>query len=192
MQHRLGEWRPVGVWAADLLTTAALTGAVRTATGVEACDLDDLGPDSVLVVAADRDGRAHELVETLPPRTSVVWVTPDVDAVRAPERAHVTVLTRAQFGADVLLLRLRQLTHPVQSPAAEVAVTATVTSQPTLTQRQIEVLRLLAQGHDTARIAAALFYSERTVKNVIHHVVQALQVRNRSQAVAVAVRTGLV
>jgi DNA-binding NarL/FixJ family response regulator len=60
------------------------------------------------------------------------------------------------------------------------------------TDRELDVLRLLAEGWDTAEIAAKLAYSERTVKNVIHDVTVRLQLRNRSHAVAYAVREGLI
>jgi DNA-binding NarL/FixJ family response regulator len=61
-----------------------------------------------------------------------------------------------------------------------------------LASREIEVLRLVAEGYDTAEIARKLAYSERTVKNVLHDVTSRLQLRNRSHAVAYALRQGLI
>lgn len=61
-----------------------------------------------------------------------------------------------------------------------------------LSPREVEVLRLLADGLDTAEIAHQLAYSERTVKNVVHDVTTRLQLRNRSHAVAYALREGLI
>ena len=61
-----------------------------------------------------------------------------------------------------------------------------------LTEREIEVLRLVADGFDTAEIAGSLSYSERTIKNIIHDVTARLNLRNRSHAVAYAVRQGLI
>jgi DNA-binding NarL/FixJ family response regulator len=61
-----------------------------------------------------------------------------------------------------------------------------------LSEREIDVLRLVADGLDTGEIAKHLSYSERTIKNVIHDVVTKLNVRTRSQAVAHAVREGLI
>jgi DNA-binding NarL/FixJ family response regulator len=61
-----------------------------------------------------------------------------------------------------------------------------------LAQREVQVLRLVADGADTAEIARTLAYSERTVKNIIHDVTSRLQLRNRSHAVAWAVRQGLI
>jgi DNA-binding NarL/FixJ family response regulator len=61
-----------------------------------------------------------------------------------------------------------------------------------LTEREVAVLRLLAEGHDTAEVGRRLFFSERTVKNVIHDVTSRLELRNRSHAVAYAIREGLI
>ncbi len=61
-----------------------------------------------------------------------------------------------------------------------------------LATREIEVLRLVADGCDTHEIADKLAYSERTVKNVLHDVTTRLQLRNRSHAVAYALRQGLI
>jgi len=61
-----------------------------------------------------------------------------------------------------------------------------------LTDREVDVLKLLADGHDTAHVAAELAYSERTIKNVIHDVTLRLNLRNRTHAVAYAVRQGLI
>jgi DNA-binding NarL/FixJ family response regulator len=62
----------------------------------------------------------------------------------------------------------------------------------TLTDREQQVLALIAAGHPTREVAQQLCYSERTVKNVLHDVVTKLNARSRSQAVAFAVREGLI
>jgi DNA-binding NarL/FixJ family response regulator len=61
-----------------------------------------------------------------------------------------------------------------------------------LTEREQQVLSLIAAGHPTREVALQLSYSERTVKNVLHDVVTKLNARSRSQAVAFAVREGLI
>ncbi|MFF2958098.1 response regulator transcription factor [Streptomyces sp. NPDC057963] len=61
-----------------------------------------------------------------------------------------------------------------------------------LAAREVDVLRLVAEGYDTADIATKLAYSERTIKNVLHSVMTRLQLRNRSHAVAYAMRQGLI
>jgi DNA-binding NarL/FixJ family response regulator len=54
------------------------------------------------------------------------------------------------------------------------------------------VLRLVAEGFDTADIARKLAFSERTIKTVIHDVTTRLCLRNRTHAVAWAMREGLI
>jgi DNA-binding NarL/FixJ family response regulator len=56
----------------------------------------------------------------------------------------------------------------------------------------VRVLKLVAEGLDTSEIADSLSYSERTIKNVLHEVTTRLQLRNRSHAVAYALRNGLI
>jgi DNA-binding NarL/FixJ family response regulator len=63
---------------------------------------------------------------------------------------------------------------------------------PRLSEREQRVLALIAEGHPTREVAEQLCYSERTVKNVLHDVVTKLNARSRSQAVAHAVRDGLI
>jgi DNA-binding NarL/FixJ family response regulator len=61
-----------------------------------------------------------------------------------------------------------------------------------LSEREQEVLRLIADGHATREVAAQLCYSERTIKNVLHDVAMKFGARSRSHAVAHAVREGLI
>ena len=61
-----------------------------------------------------------------------------------------------------------------------------------LTDREAEVLRLLAAGRDNAGIAQELYISPRTVKNHISSILAKLHVDNRIQAAVYAVRKGLV
>ncbi|MFG3712521.1 LuxR C-terminal-related transcriptional regulator [Micromonospora sp. NPDC047730] len=61
-----------------------------------------------------------------------------------------------------------------------------------LSPRQLAVLRMIAAGADTATIARDLSYSERSIKNIVHEITVQLGVRNRTQAVAHAIREGLI
>ncbi|MGE7384724.1 response regulator [Streptomyces sp. NPDC004126] len=62
---------------------------------------------------------------------------------------------------------------------------------PSLTSREVEVLELIARGHDNRRIARELVLSEKTVRNHITHVFEKLQVTSRAEAVARARDAGL-
>jgi DNA-binding NarL/FixJ family response regulator len=59
-----------------------------------------------------------------------------------------------------------------------------------LTGRERDVLQLIAEGLSTREVAIRLAYSERTIKNVIQDLTMRLNVRNRTHAVAYAVRNG--
>jgi DNA-binding NarL/FixJ family response regulator len=61
-----------------------------------------------------------------------------------------------------------------------------------LSERELEVLRLAANGHDNAEIARRLHISPKTVKNHISNILMKLQLENRIQAAVYAVRSGLV
>ncbi len=60
-----------------------------------------------------------------------------------------------------------------------------------LSDREIQVLRLIASGNDNAQIAAELHISPKTVKNHISNILMKLQIENRIQAAVFAVRSGL-
>lgn len=61
-----------------------------------------------------------------------------------------------------------------------------------LVKREIQVLRILAEGGDTREVAERLSYSERTVKNIVHDVLLKLNCRTRAHAVASATRQGFI
>jgi DNA-binding NarL/FixJ family response regulator len=61
-----------------------------------------------------------------------------------------------------------------------------------LTDREIKVLELLADGLETAEVGSRLFFSERTIKNVVHDVTSRPKLGNRTQAVAYALKHGLI
>ena len=61
-----------------------------------------------------------------------------------------------------------------------------------LSERELDVLRLIANGKDNAQIAEALHISPKTVKNHISNILMKLQIENRIQAAVYAVRSGIV
>jgi two-component system NarL family response regulator len=60
-----------------------------------------------------------------------------------------------------------------------------------LTDRELQVLRQVARGHNNREIAADLFISENTVKNHVRNILETLQLHSRMEAVFYAVREKL-
>jgi DNA-binding NarL/FixJ family response regulator len=67
-----------------------------------------------------------------------------------------------------------------------------LTTAPHLTKRQLEVLRLLAEGRSTAEIATELGLRRTTVRNYIANLLAGLGVHTRLQAVIAAKKAGLI
>lgn len=108
-----------------------------------------------------------------------------------PERLAAAVVSAARgegsMAPDLLGRLLEQMSRVQNRVLAPRGIGPTG-----FTDREVDVLRLLAEGCDTADIADHLAYSERTIKNVIHDVTSRLQLRNRSHAVAYAMRAGVI
>lgn len=200
------------VYADDPISQAGVISQLRPRPEVRLVDAEHL--DDALVAVVVADVVTEEVLRVLRalqrgsiPRTVLVARVVDertlADAAAAgvgglmrregltPD-ALVRVLTRVAAGegevpADLLGLLLGQvgrLQRQVLEPRG--------LSFARLSDRETQVLRLVASGHDTAEIAGQLAYSQRTVKNILHDVTTRLQLRNRSHAVAYALREGLI
>jgi DNA-binding NarL/FixJ family response regulator len=78
----------------------------------------------------------------------------------------------------------------VRASSTQPEIESTIRSE--LSEREIEVLKLIANGKDNAMIAAELHISPKTVKNHISNILMKLQIDNRIQAAVYAVRSGIV
>ncbi len=63
---------------------------------------------------------------------------------------------------------------------------------PKLTEREMQVLKLVAKGMNNRDIAKELFISENTVKNHVRNILEKLQIHSRMEAVMIAVREKLI
>ncbi|MEV4254518.1 response regulator transcription factor [Spirillospora sp. NPDC049652] len=200
---------PVVVHAPDPITLAGVTSALRGRAGLRLVDDADAEVAEVAVVVADtvdEPTRGALRRYSRAGRTRTVLVAAHLkeaqllDAVEAGVAAILwrheasadtlarAVLAAARGGADLppdLLGRLLEQVGRIQRGANAPGGGAIG-----LAQRELDVLGLVADGMDTAEIAARLSYSERTVKNVLHGVMSRLHLRNRAHAVAYAIREG--
>jgi two-component system NarL family response regulator len=84
-----------------------------------------------------------------------------------------------------------QIRAQFQQSAAEVPTPTPVPENP-LTQREREILALIASGKSNSEIAETLYIAAGTVRVHVHAILQKLEVRDRTQAVVLALRNGLI
>jgi DNA-binding NarL/FixJ family response regulator len=175
------------------------------ATGREAAErAAALAPDVVLLdlEMPDIDGVAvlRQIQANRPETRAIVLTAFDtderiLDAVRAGARGYLLKGAPRDeiFHAIRVVHRGESLLQPVvASKLLRRLGQEPVAGPPALTPREQQVLALLVQGLENKEIAAHLHISERTVKFHVSGILGKLGVGNRTEAVAVAVRDGLV
>lgn len=203
---------PVSVSAPDPLSRAGTLSQLRSAPDVVLAEEDELGDGGVALVVADEvDGEVTRTIRALRRRgvTRIALLVGRLDdkALLAAVEAGVGgVLRRSEATPRNLVAAIRsvaagegllppdllgRLMTQVGQLQRQVLAPRGLTFSG-LTERELAVLRLLADGHDTAEVGRQLFYSERTVKNIVHDVTSRLELRNRTHAVAYALRQGLI
>ncbi len=202
----------VALHATDPLSLAGLARSLESRPGVRVLDAEQRAEADVTVVATDRlssevvSGLRRAASEVGRPVVLVVREISEAELLTAVECRVVAVLPRAGATGDRLLHSVLaaasgggvmpphlvgELLKHVERLQREVLTPHGLNSAG-LNPREIDVLRLMAEGLDTAEIAGRLCYSERTVKNVIYGVTHRLKLRNRSHAVAYALRAGMI
>jgi DNA-binding NarL/FixJ family response regulator len=136
--------------------------------------------------------------------TRIKQRTPDVKVVMLSATDEPSVAEQAlRGGADAFVLKqidprdlggvLRQALHgPVTQTLGATTDAAVATNDAGLSRRELEVLQALAEGLSNNEIAARLFLAEQTVKFHLSSVYRKLGAKNRTEAVRLAVRSGLV
>ncbi|MFF3601895.1 LuxR C-terminal-related transcriptional regulator, partial [Kitasatospora indigofera] len=108
----------------------------------------------------------------------------------APQEEILAGVRAVAAGETVLAPSIAaKLVQRVRADA--VGTGAAASAAPTLSPRELEVLRLVAAGRSNPRIAATLFIGEATVKTHLQHVFEKLEVSDRTRAVTRAMELGL-
>ena len=203
---------PVFVYAADPISQAGLVAQLRSRPEVTVVAEGDVDTAAVAVVLCEEvDDDALRVARALqrngcPKLVLVARSLDDAALLRAAETGASSLLRRSEASPERLVTcgrsaragdgavppdLLGRLLDQVGRLQRQVLAPRGLTMSG-LAERELQVLRLVADGLDTAEIAGKLSYSERTVKNVIHDITSRFQLRNRAHAVAYAVREGLI
>src|SRR5438105_6593130 len=175
----------------------------EAADGAEALEqARQLGPDVVIMdllmpvmdgIAATRAIRS-ELPETeVLALTSVLESASVVEAIRAGAIGYLLKDTQAaELRRAIKAAAAGQIQLSPQASAYLLREVQTAATTEALTERETEVLRLLAQGQSNKEIARTLQIVENTVKTHVQHILAKFGVQSRTQAVLYAMQLGLI
>jgi len=195
----------------NLLEEQGVQVVGEAATGTEAVQIvRELAPD-VVVMDLNMPGmggvEATRHISALAPLTRVLMLTisdQDSDVMDAIIAGACGYLLKDSSIQDLIAgieaaSRGESLISPaiaskvlqrVRATGSQAGIADTIRAE--LSDREIEVLKLIANGKDNAVIAADLCISPKTVKNHISNILMKLQIDNRIQAAVYAVRSGIV
>jgi DNA-binding NarL/FixJ family response regulator len=193
----------------NLLTEQGVHVVGEAGTGEAAVQqVRDLAPD-VVVMDIHMPGitgvEATREIAAVAPRTRVVVLTiseDDNDVVDAVMAGACGYLLKSSSMEELVAgINAAAAGESLISPAIAAKVLQLLrantfdraqTSRAELSERELDVLKLIAIGKDNAEIAKELFISPKTVKNHISNILMKLQIDNRIQAAVYAVRSGIV
>lgn len=185
-----------------VLETDSVHVVGEAATGEEAIALSGhLHPDVVLCDLRLGDGidgiGTTAALRALNPAPAVLILTTfdrDAEILGAIEAGAAGYLLK-DVAPEVIVEGIRRAAAGDMVLAPELAARVLQglrSPRPKLTDREVEVLRLLATGAANKEIARALFVSEATVKTHVAHIFTKLDVDSRSRAIHIAQETGLI
>ncbi|WP_033342982.1 helix-turn-helix transcriptional regulator [Catenuloplanes japonicus] len=202
----------VSVYATDAVSHAGLVALLAQRPEVTVLAPDERARTEVLVVQVDRlNPRTITLLRTFADEIGapVVLITggiTETELLTAVSCRVVAVLPRHTVASDKLVggvltahagggvmspPLVGELLKHIERVQREVLWPHGLSASGLL-PREVDVLKLMADGLDTVEIAEKLAYSERSVKNIIYGLTQRLGLRNRPHAVAYALRAGII
>lgn len=170
---------------ADSAVTIVVVDAVTTETVRLLRQASGSGQRSVVAVVNRLDDAG--LMSAVEAGAAAIVPRCEATPERLAHAAHSVASGNGDLSSDLLGRLLEQVGNIQRSVLAPRGLNPNG-----LSDREVEVLRLVADGCDTAEIADVLCYSQRTVKSVVHDITTRLQLRNRAHAAAYAVRHGLI
>ncbi|GAA2603314.1 helix-turn-helix transcriptional regulator [Streptomyces tubercidicus] len=202
---------PVAVHARDPISREGVLSALKDDSRIELCDkvspggvvlhvdhtlgrpaltqlrraVGDDRAQAVLVVEMLQDEDLHEVVSH--GISAVVW-----RHEATPSRLTQAVLAAARGDGDLPADLLGRLIRQMGTKPPHTAVGGSSYPAQELTPREVDVMRLVAEGFGTVDIAVKLSYSERTIKDIMYKLTTRLNLRNRAHAVAYALRKGYI
>jgi DNA-binding NarL/FixJ family response regulator len=157
-------------------------------SGIEACRaMKEVAPSAKIVMLTISD-EEEDLFEAIRAGASG-YLLKDIPL------DEVADVVRAVHGGQSLInpsMAAKLLTEFAALARSEQAERTQQVPAPKLTDREIEVLKLVARGMNNRDIAKELFISENTVKNHVRNILEKLQIHSRMEAVMIAVREKLI
>lgn len=168
-----GHLRP-DVVLCDLRLGSGIDG-IRTTVALRALDP---APAVLILTTFDRDAEVLGAIEA----GAAGYLLKDIDARELARAVHLAAEGSAVIHPDLtrqFINEIRQLTRDEQSVS-------------TLSAREVEVLQMIAYGSTNREVAEALHISPQTVKTYLERIFTKLGVSDRTRAVAVALKHGIV
>lgn len=173
--------------AAELLPDVVLLDVrMPKGSGIEACgQIKEVAPSAriIMLTISDEEGDLYEAIKA--GATGYLLKEISIDEVASAVRAVydgqslISPAMASKLLTEFALMAKRSNERSQQVPT------------PRLTERELEVLKLVARGLNNRDIARELFISENTVKNHIRNILEKLQLHSRMEAVVYAVREKL-
>ena len=154
-------------------------------TGVEATrQITSIAPLTRVLVLTISDHDTDVLDAILAGACGYLMKDASIDELMAGIRA-------AAIGESLITSHIAgKVLQRVRATSSSPEIAETIRAE--LSDREVQVLKLIANGTDNAQIAAELHISPKTVKNHISNILMKLQIDNRIQAAVYAVRSGIV
>jgi len=176
-----------GVAATELATTAVpdvilMDVRMPKRSGIEAClSIKEVAPSAkiIMLTVSDEEADLYEAVKN----GASGYLLKDSSIDEVAQAIRVVADGQSLISPSMAIKLLDEFKQMSRSDRQ--------VPSPKLTDRELEVLKLVAQGLNNREIAKRLFISENTVKNHVRNILEKLQLHSRMEAVMYAVREKL-